>query len=219
MAIIDSFTCVIPLDQLENVDDLAFGVLHMDRENVMDQFDDVYEDTRGKCFDTFVCKGIASSFPVEGVSEGEIRIEGGSVLSSPILAQAMEHAEEIVLYAVTVHGYEQLSKNPDNDVFDGMFYDAWGAGFSMSCHRWMKARIAERVRGAGMFLGRGWTPGEDDLEISLQKDLFHIIDPSQIGISLAGGSFMQPVMSVSGFMGISSDSSIEGVGRDAGECH
>ena len=49
MAPSDSCVCSIPLDQLQDAEDLCFEDLHMDREMVMDQFDDIFEDATERC--------------------------------------------------------------------------------------------------------------------------------------------------------------------------
>ena len=217
MTIIESRVCDIPLSELQTAEECMLGVLHMDRETMLNRFEEEYERTNTRCADSFVCRGMYKSFPIASVTDTGVELEGGPTFESPFLASMLQRAEELVLYAVTVHGYEDLARDPDNDMIDSMFYDAWGAGYSMSAHHWLKASIGDQAQAAGMYAGRGWTPGEDNLEMSLQKDLFKLLDPSQIGITLEGG--MHPVMSVSGFMGISSDPAIEQDGASVGDCH
>lgn len=209
----------LPLDKLTTIEKFAFEMLHMDRETVMDSFDDVYEDTREKSFATLVCKGMYQCFPVEKVEGDEVIVAGGAGFKNEVLARNLRRAEELVLYAVTVHGFEELINNPDNDAFDGMFYNAWGIGVSMSAHRWLKAHIADLVHGTGKFIGRSWIPGEDKIELSLQKDLYELLDPSQIDVKLLENMLMSPMMTVSGFMGISGDAAIETDGLEEASFH
>lgn len=216
---IEPFVCTIPLEDIANAETIAFNMLGMDRETVEEEFDDVYEDTRAACLDTLVCKGMAQSFRVESIDENEIRLEGGVVLESRALAEVLHRAEHIVMYALTVHEFEALANNPANDMFESMFYNAWGVGYSIGGHAWIKQTIATRAHELGLYAGRGWTPGEEDLELSLQRVLFECIDPSQIGIRLLENGMMRPVMTVSGFMGLSSDPAIEQDGADKTESH
>jgi len=209
----------IPLDELEGVEDLTFAALHMDRETVMEDFDDVYEDTRERSLSTFECKGLEHVFPIARIDDASIELTSGAVLESPFLASVLSSADEVACYAAVVHGIDKLMKNPDNDVFDGMFFNAWGIGFTMACNRWMQKRIVERAAAAGRHVGRSWTPGEDKMDLSLQYALFDLIDPSRIGIALTETGMMSPLMSVSGFMGISNDPGIETVGSEEPSCH
>ena len=209
----------IPATELEDIDEFAFAVLGMDREAVMEDFDDVYENTRAKSFDALTCKGMFATRRIERIGDDAVQLEGGTTLQSPLLARMLGLADEVACYAVTVHGFDVLAKDPANEMFDSMFYNAWGIGFSMSCHRWIKQRIADQAGAAGCFMGRSWTPGEDELEFSLQPSLFEVIDPSLIGIALTETGLMSPLLSVSGLVGISGDPGIESVGTDLPSCH
>ena len=214
MSIIKPFTCDIPIDQLQNVDEFALEALHMDRDSVMEEFDDVYEDTRERCFSTFECKGMYASFPIERISDGNVFLTCGAVLESELLAKMLGRAEEVVMYAVTVHGFDVLMKNPDNDMFDSMFYDAWGVGYTMGVHRWIKNAIGEAAAASGRHAGRGWVPGEGDLEMGLLRDVFAALDPGQIGLELPESGLMRPVMAVCGIIGLSDDPTIADVGTE-----
>ena len=119
------------LDDLDDAEELSFGILQMDREMVMEQFDDVYESTRERCVDKMQIRGMYRRFPIDRVEADAIVLEGGARIESAPLAGYLQLAEEVVLFAVAVHGYEELSKDPDNDMFDGMFFDAWGAGITV----------------------------------------------------------------------------------------
>lgn len=216
---IEPFVCEIPLQEIANVETQTFNMLGMDRETVMEEFDDVFEGTRAASAEAFKCVGMARGFRVESVGGDEVRLEGGVILESPALAEAFDLAEEVVMYAVNVRGFEERANNPENDVFESMFYNAWGVGYTMGSHAWIKQTIADRARERGLYAGRGWTPGEGDIGFALQRVLFDCIDPSQIGIRLLDNGMMRPVMTVSGFIGLSSDPAIEQVGADKPQNH
>ena len=219
MAALEPFKYSIPLNELDSLDEYVFSMLHMDRDQVMEQFDDVYEETFDRCAAELDCQCLYESFPIEEINDAEVRLCGGVVLESAFLARMLQRASEVVLYAVTVHGFEELANNPQNDVFEGMFYNGWGVGFSMAAHRWLKEHIAKRAEEAGLYTGRSWIPGEDELEFELQAGLFKALDPSRIGLSLTGRFSMTPVMSVSGFMGLSADPLIATDGIDKPSSH
>ena len=219
MAIIEPLACDIALDQLSGVDDFMFSALNMDRETVMEDFDDIYEDTLERCRETISGKGMFAGFPIEHVDPDAIFLENGTAIRSKVLPRYMQRAKELVLYAVAVHGYEELAQDPNNTPFDGMFFNAWGIGYAKACYRWVKEAMKERATRAGCHIGRGWAPGEGELEIELQGDLFHLLDPSRIGIERTAAGFMHPTMTLSGFLGISDDPLIESEGTDASDCH
>ena len=219
MATVEPYEGIIPIEELQDVEESAFEMLHMDRDTVMEQFDDVFEETDEKCRASFVCKGLFKSFEIEGVEDGEVHVEGGATLASPLLADALQHADELIIYAIAVHGYEELAKDPANDMFQSMFIDAWGVGYAMACHRWIKEAIDESVHACGLHVGRSWMPGEGDLPFDLQRDAFGLLDPAQIGIQLSESGSVSPIMIVSGMRGVSDDPAIEAVGLDIPSFH
>ena len=219
MAVIQPFAGIIPIEELTGAEEGVFEMLHMDRDDVMDQFDDVFEDTDAKCRENLVCKGMYVSFDIEGIEGDAVRIKGGATLVSQLLAKVLSCADELVFYAITVHGYEELTKDPDNSMFDSMFYDAWGVGYAMDCHRWIKDAIDERVHASGLHVGRSWIPGEGELELDLQNEVFKILDPSQIGLEISESGRMRPVMTISGMKGVSTNPEIESAGQDIASYH
>ena len=216
MGTIEACVREIPMDQLKNAEEFTLESLHMDRDRVMQRYAETYEDTLERCFKELKCQGLYKPFAIIARNDDEIQLEGGFTLKSKVLADALSLADEVVAYAATVNGHDELMEDPENGVLENMFYNAWGVGFSMSAHRWLKKLIQDQIRENGRYAGRGWIPGEEGVEVGLQKDLFELIDPGQIGITLSG-TVMRPVMSINGFMGISDDPDIESVGAEASE--
>lgn len=213
--------CAISNDQLINVEELALATLHMSKDDAQERFPEDYEDTYEKCRDTFECKGMFASFLVERKEGDEVHLEGGAILKSQMLADLLHRADEVVFYAVCTHGYEELASeaSDSDDLIGGMFYDAWGGGYTIAAHHWLKQAIADAARENGRYVGRGWAPGEEGLEMQLQKTLLEHLDVSQIGMSIAGTFTVRPVMSLCGIMGISNDEAIKHDGADIAEYH
>ncbi len=219
MATIEKRLYEIPMDELTTAEDFALESLHMDKERVMKRYAETYEETLARCYKDLKCQGVYKGFSVVSKSEDGFELEGGIVLKSKNLAKVMFRADEIVAYAVTVNGHDELMADPDLSMMESMFFNAWGVGFSMSAHRWLKKKIQKEARDSDLYAGRGWIPGEESIEMNLQRELFELLDPSQIGISLADSGVMTPVMSVNGFIGICADSAICNDGKDIAEYH
>ena len=219
MASIPANVFDIPNAELAGLDDLACSILNMDRESIVARFDDIYASTFENCMERFRCKGMYGTFAISEISGEAIMLEGGVILNSPVLADALGLAQEIVVHLVSVHGYEELSKDPDNDMLDGMFYDAWGAAFSMACHSWLKEKIVREQAERGKYLGREWNPGANDVNANVQKVLLELIDPGQIGATRASALTLSPTMSICGLMGVSDTQEIEKVASDLAAAH
>ena len=218
---ISSCIFAISSDQLTDVEELALATLQMSKEDVEERFPEDYEDTYAKCLDTFECRGMFEGFPVESRDGDEIRLAGGAVLKSQMLADLLHRADEVVFYAVCTHGYETVAAEAteSDDFIAHMFYNAWGGGYTIAAHRWIKHAIADAARENGRYVGRGWAPGEEGLEMQLQKTLLEFLDVSQIGMSIAGTYTVRPIMSLCGIMGISDDEAIKYDGADIAEYH
>ena len=219
MATIEPCVLTTSVDQLPNAEEHVFSALNMPREKVMEDFDDYFEDTRDTCFECLECRGMFKSIPIERIEGNTLYIEGGATFESELLAKVLQRADELVLYVVTLHGCDQILNNPDNDMFESMFYNGWCIGLSMGSHRWIKQAIADRVRAAGRYVGRGWVPGSEGLGLETQGTLFELLDPTQIDVVLDDNMLMRPIMSLAGFMGISDDPEIENDGSDIVDYH
>ena len=209
----------IPNDELESVDDQMFKVLGMSRDDVIEQFEDEYEDTRPIAFDRLECRGMVKYVQIESIDEGIIKLEDGGEFYSEFLSDRLSCADELALYIVSVFGGNELMKEAQDDMFATMFYNAWATGLSMSGHGWIKKQIANDARERGKFSGRGWVPGDGQVGLELFKTLVKIIDPSPIGVKLLETGMVSPIMSLCALMGISDDPAIEEVGRDDIEIH
>ena len=143
MAVIEERIYDIPMDELTTAEDFALESLHMDKERVMQRYEETYNETLERCFKDLKCQGVSKGFAITSKDGEELQLEGGIVLKSKLLAEVLHRADEIVAYAVTVNGHDELMADPENSMLEGMFYNAWGVGFSMSAHRWLKKKIQQ----------------------------------------------------------------------------
>lgn len=200
---------VVPVNEIENIDDLCKQNLHLRPERMSDKLTDSYAATRTRAFDGMECKAVCEGFVVEGVSGNTINFEGGMQLESPVIAEAFGQAKGAVVYAVVAHGFEELVGNPDNSMVDSMMYGGWGVAFSTGAHQWLEQRIRARAHEIGLYSGKGWIPGQEGVELDVQRTLFEMTDPSTIGLELDAKSLMRPVMAVAGIAALGDDPSAE----------
>ena len=209
----------IAASQADGLNDAVYGFLHMDEEQVLDMFEDEFEDTRANAIELLQGKAVLGSFGIEEATNGEVRLEGGVVLKSAVLAQLMEVADELVMYAAVVHGQNELMQTVEDEVIEGMLCEAWGAGLTMYANGWVKQLACDRAQEQGRYIGRSWVPGVNGLEMELQRQLFELLDLAQIGIQILDGHRLSPYLTISGFIGVSDDPKIEVAGVDLPEGH
>ena len=190
----------IPLNELEGVDDMFFRQIQMKQDRVMEKFADRFRTTRDEFFSGVSMTGIFESFPIDWIDGDEIRLHD-RVISCRMLSELFAEADEIVLSAVTLKGYDELEA-AEKDRLKILFLDGWGTAAVEKGHAWMKERIKECSAGAELNTGSSWSPGQHDVDIRLQKDLFEILRPEEIGVTLTGSFMMHPKKSISSFTGI-----------------
>lgn len=199
MGTIERTIMEIPLNELEGVDDMFFRQIQMRQDKVMKKFADQYRSTRDMFFSGISMSGICESFDIDRIEDENI-YTGDRVISCRMLSELFEEAEEIVLCAVTLKGYDEL-ETEEKDNLKVLFLDGWGTAAVEKGHVWMKERIRERCAAAGLNTTNPWSPGQHSVDIRLQKDLFGMLKPEDIGVTLADSFMMHPKKSVSSFTG------------------
>lgn len=204
----DVRTIDIPLDELENIDDMFFRQIQMRREKAMKKFSAQVEETRERIFSNVKAQGIFLSCNIAKVEGDDIHLEGGVVITNNLLADLFRTSEEMVFCAITVHGYDVLEEKA-KDGFDMLFLDGWGTAVAECGHVWMKDRIREELEQDGFYCTSSWSPGQHNVDIKLQKELFAVLHPEEIGITLGDSFMMHPKKSISSFIGVSRDKDVQ----------
>ena len=66
-----------------------------------------------------------------------------------------------------------------------------------------KVSMAELLKAEGVFLKPRFSPGYGDLPLSMQTDIFRVLDcPRKVGLTLNNSLLMSPSKSVTAIMGI-----------------
>lgn len=136
---------------------------------------------------------------------GEALDLGFAVTDSKDLAKALAGCDRLLLFAATVGRlpdtlvarYNRLSPAK------ALFVQAVGAErVEALCDAFCKEKAAEYARG-GESLRPRYSPGYGDLPLSLQKNIFDVLDcPRTIGLTLTETLLMVPTKSVTAIAGI-----------------
>lgn len=199
----------IPFNELEGIDDMFFRQIQMKKEKVMRKFVGQHESTRESFFSGVSMQGVFESFAVDRI-EGESIYIGDTVISSRMLSELFADASEIVLFAGSLKGYDELEKN-ETDNLNVLFFDGWGTAAVEKGHVWMKERVKEICSDAGLYSSNSWSPGQHNVDIKLQKELFRLLMPEEIGITLTDSFMMHPKKSISSFAGIGENSEMQDI--------
>lgn len=134
--------------------------------------------------------------------EGNDRINlGFATVKSKNLSVNLKNCEKIFLFTATVGTAVDriIQKYSLTSPFKGIIAQAAGTA---AIEEWCDV-ICEDFKKES-FLRPRFSPGYGDLDISLQKDIFKVLDcERKIGVSLTNGLLMLPSKSVSAIVGIS----------------
>lgn len=208
MALIKRHTFEIPITEIEGLDDMFFKLIEMEKEKTLKRFSAQYKETRQRIFDTVTVRGVCESYAVDTLSDEKISLTDGTTLHSEMLSHLFSKAEEIVFTAITVPGYDELAESEKNNL-KLLFYDGWGSSIAECGHTWLRNRIKADLSAAGICATFPWCPGQHEVDIKLQKELFALLKPEDIGITLSPSFMMHPQKSVSSFIGIGHDIEME----------
>ena len=194
----------IPLEELENMEEMFFRQIQMERRRVMKKFSQQYNVTRHQVMSGVTAEGMFRSVKIEKKEEENIYLEGGTLISSRMLSELFKSSDEIIVCAMTLHGYDQLEAESDDNLIT-LFLDGWGTAAAECGHVWMKEQIRGMMEKKGRYLTSSWSPGQHNIDIKLQKEVFELLQPEEIGMELTDSFMMHPKKSISSFIGIGSD--------------
>lgn len=200
-------TIDIPLDQLTDIEELFFRQIRMDAAKAIEKFSSLIDKTKKISLATINCQGIFGIFQIENSNDGTLRINGGEILKSAMLAEVLNKSEQLAIFAITAHGYESLDEKAGT-LIEKLFYDAWGTALIEAATTWLQGHIKTLLSDKGFHMTCSWSPGQHNVSIGLQHTVFRMIHPQQIGISLDTNMMMHPKKSGTGICGISRDPSL-----------
>ena len=201
---------VIPIDEIKGIDYMFSRQMKFDVKNVPEKFRKIFDQTRRDSYGTLTLEGIFESFEIDEVNEDHIKLRGGEILESTMLARAFNQSSELVFYVVSVSGYESLDEAEENMVAK-LFLDGWGTAVVECGASCLKRKMAEELERKGIYSTFSFSPGQHNVSMELQKVIFRLLKPAEIGVTLNDHFLMHPKKSVSGIFGIGYNKGEEGL--------
>ncbi len=194
----------IPIHELNGMDRMFGRMLNLDLENLPVKYRAAFDQTRKLSFQHFTMKGIYESFEIDRIDGDTIRLKNGTVLESKLMTEIFHHSFELVFLVVSVAGYDDLDAAEDN-MFQKLFLDNWGTAFIECANRWAEHTIAKELEEKVIFCTHSFSPGQNDIPIEMQSQIFQALKPEEIGVTLSKSYMMHPKKTVSGIFGIQTE--------------
>lgn len=191
----------IPLDRLTGTDEMFCRMMNMELVQMPAKFQKAFDQTKDASMAAFRIRGVSESFEIENNDGHQILLKNGAVLESTLMAELFKQSFELVLMVVTVSGYEALDEAESN-MFLKLFLDSWGTAFIECGNKWAEQSIAMDLENRQLYCTHSFSPGQNDIPIEMQAQLFQILKPEEIGVTINDRYMMHPKKSVSGIFGI-----------------
>ena len=122
-----------------------------------------------------------------------------------IIFQHLRASEKIAVFACTIgdavfEKSRSLMKN--NEMLHGYIYDIYGSLAVENAMEQIQNILKLEMAKTGSGISNRYSPGYCGWMVSEQKTLFSLLPPGFCGISLSDSCLMQPIKSISGFIGI-----------------
>ena len=204
---------VITTDEIEaheNVEEMFFRQIQMRGDKVMKKLSTQFHETKKKVFENSRIEYCMKKVSLDSIDENSVTMAGGISFESQTLASVLGKSEELILCVITIHGYDQVEKAA-NDGLDMLFVDGWGTALVECGYSYMQQKLEEELKKHDLFSTHGWSPGQHNVDITLQEPLFDVLKPQEIGVKLSKTYMMYPKKSISGIIGIGSNPSQKGL--------
>lgn len=158
--------------------------------------------------DAFVICELKARYEIFNIerNDGENITFGGETFVSKSFCQLVKNCDEIALFAVTVGNKlpEKRQEFIDNgEMFNAVVYDAAGSEIAEEGAEYMHDFLGKIVAAKGKkIMKRRFSPGYSDMSLEMQKKIFKLLKPENIGINLSPSFLMIPEKSVTAFVGI-----------------
>ena len=179
------------------------GYEHMLPDDILAIVEEVMDETAG-CFD--ICGGYQIFDQVVFEKDGH-RIHISDTVFDPykIVFHQMKSSEQIAVFVCTAGaGIEQWSRQmmAANDPLKGFIADILGSVVVETAIDAIQQKLSDEMRRTGLKITNRYSPGYCGWPTHEQHKLFSLLPKENCGIRLTESSLMQPIKSVSGFIGI-----------------
>lgn len=135
----------------------------------------------------------------------EIKVNGISFEVRKIVFKELQKSESIAVFLCTA-GEEigMISKKAmqEGDVLKGFIADAVGSNIVDSASELLQRKLEKSLMPSGKKITNRYSPGYCDWYVAEQHKLFNLLPENYTGIKLTHSALMQPIKSISGFIGI-----------------
>lgn len=186
--------------QIEKVIGYNEGESH---ENVSELIKKILKESETEC----QVKAEYAVFPITKTNDNEKTVEINDVVFNvnKIVYSQIKKSESVAVFLCTAGewiGSMSRSAMKEGDLLTGYIYDIIGSEIVEATTDMMQEKLSRSVAMAGKKITNRYSPGYCGWDVAEQHKLFRLLGDNFCGIRLTPSALMDPMKSVSGFIGI-----------------
>jgi len=142
---------------------------------------------------------------IDGTLRQEVFMAGHLVFTSQTISYVLSDCKWAVVFLVTIGGdlEREVSRLMEKgDMLNAFILDTIGSEAAEKAADYLQDAVSETAKAIGYNTTLRYSPGYCDWDLSQQKIIFQIIEPTVLGVNLTESFMMIPRKSVSGVIGI-----------------
>lgn len=190
-------------DQLEKLFSLQ---AQLDISNISESMESAVLEGKDYFLENAVIRVKYNIYEIVEIKTGEIVLCKDSpshVLKSTLLPSILKDCNRVILYTLTVDGFNEIQKQCEGDILLEFIIDAWGTAYAEAADNHFKKEIRAEYENQGIYMTISHNPGQHLFPLTNQKVFFELLDPTDLNIHLTNSCLMIPSKSISGVIGLS----------------
>lgn len=127
------------------------------------------------------------------------------ILTGNLLPLILKDCHQVILYTLTLNGYDEIIEECDDDILLSFFCDAWGSAYAESADSYFIETIRSEYQKNNLYMTISHNPGQHLFPLKNQQTFFEALNPADIGLTLTESCLMLPSKSISGIVGVSTN--------------
>lgn len=201
MSLINRRKLEIPMEELTGIGKIFGRHAQVDMDNIPKKHEALIKSTGELVMSSVKAYGVVASLPIEQLYDHSVALSGDITFQSGILPRVLKDSKEACIYVLALQGYETLEENAAS-MMAAYYVDCWGTAVLSAVARYAKDQISKEMEAQGLYITSSWSPGQHDLPIDNQKEVFNLLCPDDIGVYLKESLMMHPKKSETGICGI-----------------
>lgn len=195
-----------------------FGLqAQLDMDNIPETMEEYVEESKALLIDNVTISVKYAQFSLTGLESNSVTFSkdcnneknhecansSDFILKGTLLPSILEDCHSIVLYTLTLSGYEKVQEICQDDMLLAFFADAWGSAYAESADTFFLDNLRKEYAQKNTYMTISHNPGQHLFPLDNQRLFFDLLKPEDIGLTLTDSCLMLPSKSISGIMGLS----------------